>query len=154
MPEGLQRVQASGELHFVTFSCYERKPYLRDPAARDTFESSLEGMSQRYGCAVIGYVVMPEHVHLLLSEPPAIVLGRALQAIKLSVANQRPQRPFWYPRYYDFNVYTTRKINEKLQYMHWNPVKRGLVAEPGEWAWSSWGYYATGAKGKVPIETR
>ena len=62
MPLGLKRFQESGDLHFVTFSCYGRKPHLADDAAKDTFEFSLEKMRQKCGFVVVGYVVMPEHV--------------------------------------------------------------------------------------------
>jgi hypothetical protein len=55
------------------------------------------------------------------------VLSKALQALKLSVSLQSVRRPFWQARYYDFNVFTHRKLVEKLRYMHRNPVKRGLA---------------------------
>jgi putative transposase len=69
MPRGLIRYQLAGDFHFVTFSCYHRLPYLGTAAARDLFERSLETMRVRYELFVAGYVVMPEHVHLLVSEP-------------------------------------------------------------------------------------
>ena len=96
---------------------------------------------------------MPEHVHLLVSEPRQAVLAKALQALKLSVAVQQLPRPFWQRRYYDFNVFNPDKRTEKLRYMHRNPVKRGLVNEPLEWAWSSFRHYASGVDGKVEIES-
>jgi putative transposase len=77
------RFQQTGDLHFVTFSCYRRKPHLGHPSARDTFERSLEAMRLRYDFFVSGYVVMPEHVHLLVSEPRKALLAKALQALKL-----------------------------------------------------------------------
>ena len=52
-----------------------------------------------------------------------------------------PLRSFWQARFYDFNVYTEKKLTEKLQYMHENPVKRGLVTHPKDWPWSSWTFY-------------
>ena len=109
MPDGLERRQDRGDFHFVTFSCAGRKAYLRSGFGRDLFERSLETMRVRYGFCVAGYVVMPEHVHLLLSEPKLVKLGVALQALKLSVARQSVQRPFWLPRYYDFNVFSEGK---------------------------------------------
>ena len=96
---------------------------------------------------------MPEHVHLLVSEPKDALLAKALQALKLSVSVQSQQRPFWQRRYYDFNVFTYDKRTEKLRYMHRNPVKRGLAAEPGDWAWSSYRHYAKGLRGTVEIES-
>jgi REP-associated tyrosine transposase len=153
MPRFLRRYQQTGDLHFVTFSCYRRQPHLGYAGARDLFERSLEAMRQRYDFFLCGYVVMPEHVHLLISEPDKAVLARALQALKLSVAVQRRERPFWQARYYDFNVYTARKRIEKLRYMHRNPVRRGLVARPEDWPWSSFRHYLTGERGTVEIES-
>ena len=129
---------------------------LATPRARLVFERALEQTRRAYGFAVIGYVVMPEHVHLLLSEPEEAMLSRALQALKQSVARTlalRARQPFWQARYYDFNVWSGRKRIEKLRYIHRNPVRRGLVQDPGEWQWSSYLHYATGVEGVVEIES-
>jgi putative transposase len=96
---------------------------------------------------------MPEHVHLLVSEPILGPLSKAIHALKLSVSKLSPQRPFWQARYYDFNVYSARKHIEKLRYIHRNPVKRGLVKEPQGWRWSSFRHYVTGERGSVEIES-
>jgi putative transposase len=154
MSRGLVRYHHTGHFHFVTFSCYRRQPFFRHPSGRNLFERSLEIMRLRYDFVVAGYVVMPEHVHLLLSEPNKAPLSKALQALKLSVSVQSRHRPFWQARYYDFNVFSSGKRNEKIDYMHKNPVKRGLVAEPGDWAWSSYSHYASGARGTVEIESQ
>jgi putative transposase len=108
-------------------------------------------MRLRYKLEVAGYVVMPEHVHLLLSEPRRDLLAVGLQALKISVGKRAEQRPFWQAQYYDFNVYTRAKRVEKLQYIHANPVKRGLVEKPEDWVWSSYRYYQTGEQGRVKV---
>jgi putative transposase len=69
MPWGLRRYYGMGSLHFITRSCYRRKPLLGNPAHRDLVLAALELMRVRCCFAVIGYVVMPEHLHLLISEP-------------------------------------------------------------------------------------
>jgi putative transposase len=153
MTQKLVRYQNTGDFHFLTFSCYRRQPYLDSPAARRLFEHSLETMRIRYEFCVFGYVVMPEHVHLLVSEPKLAILAKAIQALKLSVAVQHRERPFWQARYYDFNVFTPRKHVEKLRYMHRNPVKRELVKKPEDWLWSSYTHYLTGQSGIVEIES-
>ena len=153
MTKGLVRYQQAGDLHFVTFSCSGRRPFLANPTTRNIFERSLETMRIRYHFAILGYVVMPEHVHLLVSEPKNAPLSKAIQALKLSVAVERNQRPFWQARYYDFNVFTHAKRVEKPKYMHRNPVARGLVAEPDAWAWSSFRHYSMGEIGTVRIES-
>jgi putative transposase len=153
MPGKLVRYQQTGHFHFVTFSCFRRQPFLTTASSRDLFERSLETMRVRYDFVVAGYVLMPEHVHLLFSEPKKAMLSKALQALKISVAVQSKQRPFWQPRYYDFNVFTPEKRVEKLCYMHRNPVKRGLVSEPLEWVWSSFRHHATGEQRVVEVES-
>jgi putative transposase len=153
MPSGLKRYQQTGDLHFVTFSCYHRLAHLRTPHARELFERSLEAIRLRYQFFVTGYVVMPEHVHLLVREPLHGTLARALQALKLSVAVQSGERPFWQRRYYDFNVHSEQKRIEKLRYIHRNPVVRGLAARPEDWKWSSFSHYASGLEGTVEIES-
>ena len=98
---------------------------------------------------------MPEHVHLLISEPERGTLASAIQAIKQSVSRKLigERKHFWQERYYDFNAYTAKKRIEKVQYIHRNPVKRGLVANPEEWVWSSFRHYTTGEAGTVEIES-
>jgi putative transposase len=96
---------------------------------------------------------MPEHVHLLVSEPRRSTLSAAIKALKLSVTLQSRQRPFWQARYYDFNVHNEEKRIEKLRYMHRNPVKRGLVEKPEQWVWSSFRHYSTGEVGTIEIES-
>ena len=149
----LIRYHHTGHFHFVTFSCHDRQPYLASVAARDLFERSLEKMRARYDFAVIGYVLMPEHVHLLVSEPKKGALSKAILALKLSVSVQSDERPFWLARYYDFNVFSAAKRVEKLRYMHRNPVKRGLVGGPEAWEWSSFRHYATGQQRTVTVES-
>ena len=151
---GLKRYQDVGDLHFTTFSCFRRLGYLRAPVDRDLFEDGLERVRRRYEFEVVGYVVMPEHVHLLVSEPRTNSLAAALQALKLSVARRSERGQFWQARYYDFNVYSDHKRFEKLDYMHWNPVKRGLVERMEDWQWSSYRFYRTGQQGRVFIQSR
>jgi putative transposase len=153
MPRGLVRYQQTGNFHFLTFSCFHRFPYLGTAAAREGFESALERMRRRYNFVVAGYVVMPEHVHVLVSEPRKGSLARAVQALKLSVSVGSAQRPFWQARYFDFNVHSEEKRVEKLRYMHRNPVVRGLCAKPEDWPWSSFRHYATGTAGTVEVES-
>ncbi len=153
MPTGLERFQHAGDLHFLTFSCHSRLPYLASSQACELFLRALEAARRRYVFFVYGYAVMPEHVHLLVSEPRRATLDRAIQALKTSVAKRCTQRPFWLARYYDFNVHSEAKRIEKLHYIHRNPVTRGLVYEPRDWEWSSFRHYLTGETGIVEIES-
>jgi putative transposase len=162
MRNPLERRYGQGELHFVTFSCVQRKPLLGTPAARDYFVHVFDEIRTRYEFLLIGYVVMPEHVHLLISEPAKGNLSKVLQVLKQQVARKllkinpgnepSPATHFWMRRFYDFNVWSGDKITEKLQYMHMNPVKRDLVPHPSDWAWSSWAFYTTGEQGLISID--
>ena len=156
MPTGLRRIQQAKQMHFLTFSCHQRKPKLAAPRTRSVLERSLELTRLAYGFCVAGYVIMPEHVHLLITEPDAGPLSTALQALKQSVSRTlalRAPEPFWQARYYDFNVWSEEKRVQKLRYIHRNPVRRGLVEKPEDWQWSSFRHYATGVEGAVEIES-
>ena len=166
MPWGLKRYQDTGDLHFITFSCYQRRPFLATGSSRRVFEETLERVRRWYGLSITGYVVMPEHVHLLISEPERSSLRVVLQMLKqISSSKLRPTlspKPgekggapirFLQVRYYDFNVRTSKKRIEKLRYLHRNPVRRGLAEKPEEWEWSSFLHYATGIEGVVEIES-
>ena len=149
-----QRCHQTKDSHFITFSCSKRYPLLHAPASRSIFEEQLERCRQWYGFYVFGYVVMPEHVHLLLSEPERTTLSRVMQMLKQEVAKRLNwEVRLWLPRYYDFNVHTHKKHIEKLRYIHRNPVKRGLVSSPELWQWSSYRHYLTGEEGTVEIES-
>ena len=155
MPSGLKRYQTSGHDHFVTFTCYHRLPYLNDDHSRTVFEDILEATRKRHGFDLYGYVLMPDHVHLLLSEPQDSKLEEVFRALKTQTSKQlkgdRPQ--FWQRRYYDLNVFTRPKFNEKLRYLHRNPVKARLVENPEDWPWSSYCHWLTGIPGRIQIES-
>jgi len=147
------RYQQTGEFHSLTFSCFRCRGYFSTDGTRDLFEDALERVRQRYLFVVGGYVVMPEHVHLLVNEPKHALLSKAIRALKLSVSMRSRERPFWQAHYHDFNVSTHTKFVEKLRYIHRNPIRRGLVAKPEDWKWSSFGHYQTGIPGTVEIES-
>ncbi len=156
MPKGLVRYQKATEFHFLTFSCYRRLPRLANGERYPIFEQELERVRQRYELVVTGYVLMPEHVHLLVSEPTHAPLSVAIQVLKQQSSRKlksKDEPQFWQRRYYDFNVWSHAKISEKLKYMHRNPVARGLVTRPEDWPWSSFCHYATGEVGTVEIES-
>ena len=181
MTQGLYRLYGGNDLHFLTFSCYQRLPLFRNQAYCDLFLKILDRVRLRYRFVVLGYVVMPEHVHLLVSEPQRGTLSTVIQALKLGVvrsmrcsggsamaATPRSRKNgetwgtqasgtpihaerFWQARFYDFNVWTERKRIEKLRYIHRNPVERELVSSPEQWPWSSFRWYLCGELGPVRI---
>ena len=142
MPPRLERRQNTGNTHFITFSCQGRNPYLQSVESKLVFQRIAESARKRYQFHVFAYVIMPEHVHLLVSEPHLKPLSIALAVLKREVASLLLPKPFWLPRYYDFNVFTNEKRIEKLRYIHRNPVHRGLAERPEDYPWSSFRFYA------------
>ena len=162
MTKNLRRHYGSGTLHFVTCSCYRRLPLLGSARSRDLFVRILHETRVRYQFALVGYVVMLEHFHLLIGEPrigtPATVLQVLKQRVSRTLRYRRRKRSsalqlrlwreesadrkrFWQRRFYDFNVWSRKKKIEKIHYMHMNPLKCGLVRHPRDWRWSSFANY-------------
>jgi len=161
MPKGLKRIYGGDDLHFVTFSCYQRLPLLASPAARNLLVKELGKVRREYEFSLVGYVAMLTHVHVLMNEPkkgtPSTVMQMLKQRVsrKLRLADQPAWTnlpKFWQERFYDFNVYSHKKRREKLEYMHANPVKGGLVETPADWIWSSYLFYESGKPGLVEID--
>ena len=155
MPYGLKRYQKSEAIHFVTFSCYHRLPYLDTPHSKDTVEAILEQTRARHGACIYAYVLMPEHVHLLINEPPAILLAQFLKSFKQTCSRQlkEDREQFWQDRYFDRNVRGIDTRSDTMHYIHQNPVKRGLVTSPDQYRWSSYNHDLAGALGVVEIES-
>ena len=140
MPNRLHRYYGAGYSHFITTNCYQRLPLLGSPHNRDLFLNVLEQVRRRYRFTVIGYVIMPEHVHLLLTEPERGNPSVVIQAIKQGFARRLLPRlrkrehgqqlslwsepvdrgRIWQPRFYDFVVFSEKKRIEKLRYIHRN----------------------------------
>jgi putative transposase len=169
MPAGLHRTYGAHYLPFITNSCYPRLPLLASARAPDGLLSVLEQTRRKYRFVVVGYVVLPEHIHLLITEPEVGSPSTVMQVLKQRTAKallptrkhrdrrqrelfvEDPGRSFWHARFYDFNVWSERKRFEKLRYMHRNPVKRGLVDSPEQWRWSSYRHYFFGEAGPVQV---
>ena len=191
MPKRLKRYYGAGHLHFITCSCYQRRPLLgrarvhpervHRERTRNLFVRILDETRDRYRFSLVGYVAMPDHIHLLMSEPAVGTPSTVMQVLKQRVSRRlRRKRPtlrtakggpptkarqlrlwddeapelprFWQRRFYDFNFWSHKKRKEKLDYMHSNPVKRGLARRPQDWPWSSYAFYAGGAKPLLGID--
>ena len=174
MPKNLKRRYGQKDLHFITCSCYRRLPLLRSVRARNVFLKILAKVREQYGFAGVGYVVMPEHIHLLISEPRKGTASMVMQVLKQRVSREMRRKgrgrvpagqislsfgdgpaglpQFWQRRFHDFNVWSAKKRAEKLEYMHMNPVKRELVTRPRDWMWSSAAEYEGGGSGLLPVD--
>ena len=157
MPAGLRRFQHTHNLHHITFACFHHQPLLGSEPARDLVVQTLERVRRWYGFYINAYVVMPDHVHLLISEPERGSLAIAIQMLKQIVSRTLERQrdlPLWQRRYYDFNVWSAGKFDEKMRYIHENPVRAGLVRKPEEWKWSSFRHWFYGVESEIEIESQ
>jgi putative transposase len=135
------------------------------------FLDGLQTIRDEYGIRLYGFVVMPEHVHLVLHPPDSIKLGLLVGRLKSKSASRiiaqqlvdlpgdcvrrkdgQQRQAFWQTRCYDHNCRTPETVIEKIRYCHNNPVKRGLVLEPGQWPWSSYNWYAGHSDGPLAMD--
>jgi putative transposase len=173
MPTRLHRYDVPGHTHFLTFSCYRRLGFFWHDSIKQIAVDGLKHLQVRFRICVVGYVIMPEHVHLLLYPHPRGELrpspvSTLLHAYKRFVAVAGKKRlqalaseqvglwsaplsrwlaarqPFWQTRGYDFNVDRGETLLEKLNYCHKNPLTRRLVGRAEDWPWSSYRYYEWG----------
>jgi putative transposase len=164
------RLYRPGELQFLTASTYRRTPLFRADRFRRCFVQRWEEVRQQLHLRLIGWVLMPEHFHLLIQPQPAgttplIMKARkeesakrilrmlranpqsswcckTLSALRLpSTVHDESHYRWWQRRFYPFNVFSEKQFQEKLDYRHSNPVVRGLVTSPADWPWSSWRFY-------------
>ncbi|MGO9271823.1 MAG: REP-associated tyrosine transposase [Terriglobia bacterium] len=159
-----------GEMQFITTNTYRRLKLSDSDRFRGTFVEVLREVRQETGFLLIGWVLMPEHFHLLIKPEPAEATSRFMQELKrrtaqriVSALGEHQQHPWcrrmlaglrlpptvhsdsryrvWQRRFYPFNVYSEKKLLEKLDYMHNNPVQRRQVSSPDQWPWSSFRFY-------------
>ena len=171
-----QRINTPGHCHYLTFSCFHRRPFLLRDRTRNWFIDAIVAAKDKHPFDIFAWVIMPEHAHLLIrptaAEPSisailkSIKLPVALRAIayldknnpagKQLLADRQPDSSVAYRFWqrgggYDRNLVSANEIWEKIDYIHRNPVRRGLVARTIDWAWSSAGEYASGDPGPLPL---
>lgn len=150
-----------GHAHFLTFSCYQRMPLLSKDRSRRWLIDALQAARQKHKFDLWAWVIMPEHVHLLLwprlrkyntksivADIKRPVGQKAIAWLKgnnarfleqLTVRTRgRTYRRFWQAGPgQDRNVFDPKTAHEIVEYIHNNPVRRGLVARAEDWPWSS-----------------
>lgn len=168
----MKRIERLGDFRYLTFSTYQQLPLFRSDTIKDAFVGAIHEMRLRCETAIVAYVVMPEHVHMVVfprrAEWP---VSRSLHLLKRDFARNVTSRwrelkapilgrtrdaegrqRFWQPGGgYDRNVFSDGELSEKINYIHQNPVERGLVARAVEWKWSSASWYASG-EGAIPMD--
>jgi putative transposase len=170
-----QRWNLPWNAHELTFSCYQRQAFLSKEKPCFYLADAVNRARVRLGLHVWAYVMMPEHVHLLIwPATETYSISTILQAIKQSVSRRavgwlrannpdglrclatgRKDRPyqFWQDGGgYDRNVRNAKALRDIVSYIHNNPVKRGLVSQPEDWPWSSAQDWAGVGKGPIPID--
>ena len=138
-----------GHAHALTFSCVDRLPLLAAKEAKDLFVHSVAAARRRHRFDVWAYVVMPEHVHLLIRpREDQYPISKILAAIKRPMAYRAKQaglnarERFWLPGGgFDRNLVGATAVRNEIDYIHANPVRRGLCEAPEDWAYSSAGFW-------------
>lgn len=163
-------------VHYATSVTFNRAPVFRSEKACSLFIDALAKTREKEPFKLIGYVVMPDHIHLL-ANPLALDIsvvvgrlkGRAAVAIlgwlrterhSTSLAKLALQRPLksgqthavWMKEFSAVDIWSRKFIRQKLHYIHMNPVRAGLCDHPGKWRWSSYDAYLPHEPGTVPIE--
>ena len=174
----LTRFNTPGDAHFLTFSCFERRQFLKNERSLLWLSESLGRACQVHQYSLWAYVFMPEHVHLLIKpERSEDHVSDFLNSVKKSVTNKamtymetsaKPEsawEQFWDVQGngrrvfrfwqrgggYDRNICSVEELREKLEYIHRNPVTRGLCESPDQWRWSSAAYYEGNEAGPVQV---
>lgn len=127
MPSRLKRYHGFGHEHFVTFSCYQRLPYLNDDHSRTVFLETLEQLRLRHDFYVFGYVLMPDHIHLLLTPAEDVSIEKAMQYIKGGFSFHL-KSPFdvWERSFKERRIKDEQDYLHHLRYIEQNPVRANL----------------------------
>ncbi len=171
----LRHYDGDGRARFITFGTAKKIPLLTNTLYRMAVINAIDSVRNRFRYKLLGYVIMPDHVHLVIIPAEDSGVGRIVGEIKRAAAkdiiammrtqqspvlkklgifrNGRHKHALWQRRCYDHNCRTTEIVWEKLQYCHNNPVKRGLVSSPASWKWSSYGWYAGQPGSVLEIDT-
>jgi len=162
--------------HELTFSCYQRFPFLKAERTCQWLADSIHAARQQLNFALWGYVFMPDHVHLIVwPREKDYDISQIRQAIKAPVARQaieylQVHSPEWLPRItrqrgerterlfwqsgggYDRNIFQGKTLLSMLDYVHANPVRKGLVESPYDWRWSSAAWYQAHRSIPLPVD--
>jgi len=150
----LRRLLISGKVFFLTCNLLRTRSSFVD-ADLACLAEAIKGVHARRGFLFTGYVFMPDHWHALIIPAEDDTVPRLMDAVKVASvrrvnARRGTRGALWQPRYFDAIVRTAKQYRAALQYMHFNPVERGLVAKPEDWRWSS--FRCFGGSGEIALE--
>jgi putative transposase len=137
----LRRLQVTGKTFFITCNLLP----VRTPLVETDFEalgSAVVRVRLRREFFFTGYVFMPDHWHAIIIPKEGDVLPNLMDAVKVAATFsinrlRHAKGQLWQPRYFDRIVRNVREYHKTMEYMHLNPVRRGLIGKPGDWLWSS-----------------
>ncbi len=157
MSKGQPQVYGKGHLHFITCRFFRHEPKFSVEKHRDLFVQLLEELRLKFRFKVVGYVVMPDHFDLLMAEPEIDTVANSIEMLRKRYGRRynnsaRSVDQVWETRYADTHIYDQARIEERLRFMHEQPVKAGLVASPTEWEWSSARSYKGMDEGVVTVD--
>lgn len=141
----LRRVALTEKWFFITCNVSRTRDNFRT-GDFDLLAGAFDRVRRRRAFFVTGYVFMPNHWHAMLGVPAGHLISQTMNAIKVAAARDLNRQhnthgPLWQPRYFDRVMRTVKEYYETLDYMHLNPVRKGMVRSPGEWPWSSFHSY-------------
>lgn len=167
-----------GHAHELTFSCFRRLPLLSRDRTRQWFTEALDAARRRLKLALWAYVIMPEHVHVIVwPREPVYEIRLIRTALKVPVQRKalaflrreapdflerlRDEQPngevhyrFWQRGGgYDRNITDPATLRTMIDYIHQNPVRRGLVEHADDWPWSSARFYAGRAEAMLAMDS-
>jgi putative transposase len=171
-----KRYDIPGHAHCLTFSCFRQQPFFKGRLAPGWFCETIDEARDKEPFDLWAWVIMPEHVHLVLWPHPESQVSRILRFLKRPMTDRvlvwvQGNSPDFLPRMaathadgrvshhfwqagggYDRNLRSATDVHEKIDYIHFNPVRRGLVEHPRDWPWSSWRAWNTGANEPLHID--
>jgi putative transposase len=168
----MKRIEHPGHARFLTFSCYQRLPLFSNDAIKQVFVDQLAITRARHDFHLYAWVLMPEHAHMIVRCHTDATVTMIMKSLKTGVAKRTIGRwrelnagiliritdPAGKPRFwqrgggYDRNLIQGNELQHKFEYLHANPVRRGLTTRPEDWPWSSARWWSGQRDGELPCD--
>ena len=171
----IKHIEHPNHARELTFSCFRRFPLLANDVFKQLLAESIDRAVERHGFDLVAFVFMPEHVHLIVyPRRPGANVSELLYALKrphsfrvkqwmiehddawlskLTIRERKDKTVFRFWQEgpgYDRNIDSPETLLSSIEYLHFNPVKRGLCTSPREYRWSSWRHYHGGSTERLP----